>query len=146
MNKSKRMKPVKRIADSKERDAAKALGESQRVMREQEDRLAQLKAYREEYRAQVQRTGSAGVSAGRLQELHRFMNRLDEAIAEQEKCLQMAEQACEERRRGWFDARGRSRVLDKVVARYQEEERADAAKHEQKELDEFAQRKGGKEG
>lgn len=141
------MQPVKRIAESKERDAAKALGESQRVMQEQGDRLAQLKAYREEYRTHVQQTGSAGVSAGRLQELHRFLNRLDEAIAEQEKRLQMAAQVCEERRHGWFDARGRTRVLDKVVAKYQEEERVDAARHEQKELDEFAQRKGdGKKG
>ncbi len=141
MNKSERMKPVIRVAESREQAAAKALGEAQQFLADQLKRLEELKRYREEYRSQAQQRGAAGITVSRFLELQRFLTRLDQAVSEQEKMVLRAEQGREQRRRQWFDAHGKTKVLERVVDRLGAEEARDEARRDQKETDEIAQRR-----
>ena len=141
MTKSERMRPVVRIAESREQDAAGAFGASKRTLEENEQRLAELLAYRDEYHRHFQQAGSAGVSAGRFMGFQRFLSQLNKAIEQQRRIVRDAAEACEAKRRALNAARGRSMALDKVVTRYRDEEVRHQERREQKETDELAQRR-----
>lgn len=144
MKKSDRLQPVQRLSESREQDAAKALGDSNRAVCEQEQRLADLESYREEYARYYQQRGEAGVTAAKLMELQRFLHNLNKAIEQQQQVVAMARQHSEQSKQQWNTARGKRQALGKVAERYREEEQRSAARQEQKENDEHAQRKDGK--
>ncbi len=144
MKKSNRLKPVQRLSEAREQDAAKALGDSNRHVSEQEQRLADLENYREEYARYYQQRGEQGVTAAKLMELQRFLHNLNKAIEQQQQVVAMARQRSEQSKQQWNNARGKSQALDKVVERYRKEEDRSASRQEQKDNDEYAQRKDSK--
>jgi flagellar FliJ protein len=143
MTRSKRLQPVQRITEAREKEAARVLGECQQQLHQLQQQLGELGRYREEYRNHYQQHGSAGFSAQKLQQLQHFLTKLDQSIAQQHQVILHAEARCEEKKRLWFQARGRTQALDKVSEHYQEDERLQQNKREQKENDEFAQRSQG---
>lgn len=143
MTRSKRLQPVQRITEARERDAARLLGESQQQLQQLQQQLLELGRYREEYRSHYQQSGSAGFSAQKLQQMQAFLASLEQAITQQQQAVLKAEAHCEERKRLWFQARGRTQALEKVAGRYQEDEQQQQNRREQKESDEHAQRARG---
>jgi flagellar FliJ protein len=141
MTRSERLRPVQRITESREKDAARVLGECQQQLQQMQQQLSELERYREEYRGHYQQHGSAGFSAQKLQQLQYFLANLDQAITQQQQAIRKAEAHCEEKKRLWFQARGRTQALDKVSEHYQQDERQQQNRREQKENDEFAQRR-----
>lgn len=139
MTKSQRMKPVMRIAEMREQTAAKDLASSQRYLQEQQARLVELQQYHAEYSKDVQAQGSVGISASRYLELQRFLSSLHQAIEQQRQLIEHAAQVCEQKKRIWQQAYGKSQSIDKVVQRYFEQEQYTQGKREQKETDELAQ-------
>lgn len=141
MTKSERMKPVLQVADSREEQAAKALGECQRLLQERMQRLEGLQSYQAEYVRHFQEVGGAGATAQRLHDLQRFLANLATAIEQQQYQVELARQQCEKKRLLWQEARSKSIALEKVVARFQEDERMIAERKEQKVNDEHAMNK-----
>lgn len=144
MKKSERLKPVQRLCESREQSAAKALGKSNQAVQAQEQRLSELEQYRSEYYQYVQKQGAAGVTAGKLQDLQRFLNNLNLAIEQQKHVVEMARQEQEHMKTSWQQAHGKHQALNNVVDRYRDDERSESGKREQKEIDEHAQGKRGK--
>jgi flagellar FliJ protein len=140
MTRSKRLQPVQRITEAREKDAARLLGECQQQLQQLQQQLGELGRYRDEYRSHYQQHGSAGFSAQKLQQLQHFLSKLDQSIAQQHQAIVKAEVRCEEKKRLWFQARGRTQALNKVSEYYQQDERQQQNRREQKENDEFAQR------
>lgn len=140
MTRSQRLKPVQRITGAREEEAARLLGECQQQLLLQQQQLQELERYREEYRQHYQQNGRAGLSAQKLLQLQQFLANLEQAIQQQQQTIQRSGQQCEKQRELWRQARGRSQALDKVAERYQEDERQQLNRREQKESDEFAQR------
>ncbi len=138
MTKSERLKPVQRINESREKDAAKALGHSVQSLQQQEQRLAELQQYREEYDRQIQELGANGVVASRLQQMQSFLHNLNLAIKQQQQIVEAARHEREQKRHSWQQAHGKTQVMDKVIERYQVDEQYQANKREQKENDEHA--------
>ena len=141
---SKRFKPVQRVAASREQKAARALGLSQREVREQESRLQELKTYHQEYLERFQGASAAGMSVAQMQEYRAFLGKLERAIGEQEQRLQASRQACSGCRETWQASHQRSRTLGKVMERYQAAEQRQQESREQKEQDDRNQRRGPK--
>lgn len=139
MTKSQRMKPVLRIAEMREQTAAKDLATSQRYLQEQQARLAELQQYQADYTKDFHTQGSVGISAARFQELQRFLASLSQAIEQQQQLIAHVTQVCEQKKRIWQQAYGKSQSLDKVVQRYFEQEQYTQDKRDQKETDEVAQ-------
>lgn len=139
MTRSKRMQPVLRIAAMRERDAARELGNAQRMLQEQEGRLAELRAYQAEYARDFQVQGSAGISAARFQEYQRFMASLNQAIEQQQQVVQNAVRVYAQKQQFWQQAYGKSKSLDKVMERYCTQEQYEQGQREQKAADEMAQ-------
>jgi flagellar FliJ protein len=140
MTKSDRVKPVIKVAQNREREAARVFAEAQRLVQERERKLAELRAYREEYRAGFHRSGGAGVSALSLRGFHAFLRRLDQAVEQQEQLVAAAQRELDQRKQLWLEKHFRAKALDHVRDRYRAQEQREIARIEQKDADERAQR------
>jgi flagellar protein FliJ len=139
---SDRLKPVRRVAETRERDAARVLGEAQRQLQDQQAKLEQLLAFQQEYQGRFDTACRGGISAGQLQEYLSFLGRLQQAVAQQEQAVEKSRQASMERRRHWQAKHTRTQAIGKVMARLQEGEQQDQERREQKDTDERALRRG----
>jgi flagellar FliJ protein len=138
MTKSERLKPVQRVNESREKDAARALGHSVQTLQQQEQRLAELQQYRDEYDKQIQEMGAKGVNASRLQQVQNFLHNLNRAISHQQQIVELASREREQKRHSWQQAHGKTQVMSKVIERYRADEQYQANKRDQKENDEHA--------
>ncbi len=130
------MEPVVRVAAHREQDAAKSYAQQQEVLAKQVAQLEELKHYRMEYSVQFQDRAGDGVSATALQDYRQFIEKLDLAIQQQEMVVERQELEVEEFRRRWMELRTRCNAMDKVVERFRTEERREADRREQSEMDE----------
>ena len=138
MMRSKRLQPVMKVAESRERDAARLLGEAQREREAQEARLAELIAYWDEYARRFHAQGDAGLDAARARDYRVFLSRLNEAIHFQRRRVEQCRLDYEASRQRWLATRARARAVDKAVARCRQQELRVAARREQRECDEYA--------
>ncbi|MCW8826402.1 MAG: flagellar export protein FliJ [Gammaproteobacteria bacterium] len=139
--KSKRMQSILELAKHDEQAAIEALGESNRIVEAHIKQLEELKLYRDEYRQQMLQEGEAGFSAGKLQQFHQFLLKLDEIIVQQGQQIVVSEQIREQKRVAWLESRTRTNSLDKVAQRYRETENEEDQRRDQKESDEVAQQR-----
>lgn len=135
MTRSKRMEPVKKLADDKADAAAKALAEARRRLEEHVMRLNQLQEFRGQYQMQRTRSGESGIDGFRLRDYNAFVGRIDEAIAQQRQAVAQAEAEVERMRGQWTELLGRARAIDKVVDRYQQDERREDQRKAQRQSD-----------
>ncbi|MCB1760778.1 MAG: flagellar export protein FliJ [Gammaproteobacteria bacterium] len=140
MSPSKRFKPVQRVAQSREQKAAKALGRAQQEVSVQEARLEELKRYHKEYLDRFQRSTEMGISVSQLHEYRAFLAKLERAIQEQEQIVSASQRSRSSQQAQWQQKHLRSQVLEKVVARYEDEGRRTMESRDQKESDDRAQR------
>jgi flagellar FliJ protein len=137
---SKRLQPVQRVAQSRENEAARELGESQRRMRDQESKLGDLKRYHQEYLERFETTARQGMSAKQMQEYRVFLEKLDRAIKEQEKVVLASKSECVNRKEQWQHKHVRTQALGKVMDRFRTAEQKAVDKREQDETDDRNQR------
>jgi flagellar FliJ protein len=124
------------VAASKERKAARSMGQAKQNLAQQEAKLLQLKLYHQEYLERFQQASSQGISVTQLQEYRAFLAKLDSAIQEQEKIVADSATRHSSQRDNWKQKRTRTQALGKVVERYRKEERKTEDRNEQKENDE----------
>ena len=139
MKRSQRLEPVVKVAENREQQAAKALGDSQEALNQAEQRLVELKNYREEYIRRFHAAGSVGMRAKQMGDYRVFLANLSQAIEQQIVLVQQAANVVEQRRQHWFSRRGKVKMLDKVVSRYQSDEQRVIDRKEQREQDERSQ-------
>jgi flagellar protein FliJ len=139
MKRSKRIGVLAELEQHESDNAARVLADAQRMLREREAVLAELRRYRDDYTGNS-RLRTATVSVVAFQDYQRFVARLDEAIAQQGRLVNDAQQQYELRRGEWIAARGRTASLDKAVERYRVTEQRAASRFEQGRLDEAASR------
>ena len=140
MTRSKRMQPVKHVAQGREQDAMHKLGQSQQYLDAQKAKLEELRAYRDQYANDFAQSGGNGVSAAFVQDYRVFLGRLGEAVRQQEELIAQCEVQHEQTRQQWVDSRSHNQAIGKVIERYKAEENIVQARREQQEQDERSQR------
>ena len=140
MSPSKRLSPVQRVAQSREQKAARHMGESHKNLLAEETKLEQLKQYHAEYLSHFETAARKGLSSAQLQEYRAFLDKLDQAIGEQERVVAARKLDHSNKKDDWRETHTRTQALDKVVRRYQQQERQSADRQEQKESDDRSQR------
>lgn len=140
MTRSKRMQPVQRVAHSREQAAVQKLGQSQQYLDAQKAKLEELRTYREQYAHDFADSGGVGFGATRMQDYRVFLNRLGEAIRQQEALIAQFQTQHEQIRRHWIESRSHSQAIDKMVDGYRRQERRTQERREQQEQDEHGQR------
>ena len=137
---SDRFKPIQKIASHRERKAAAALGESLKQREAAQLRLAELRAYLDEYLERFSRAAQNGLSSNQVVEYQVFISKLESAIAEQEKIVMQSQANCDSSKATWRGRYTKSRAMDSAVDRVQAREAKDAERKEQSESDERSQR------
>jgi len=140
------LRSVARVSRERERSAARDLGEKRRHLEEQERRMAELQEYRAHYRAQLQASGGAGLGGRQFNEYLRFLARLDQAIAQQQRAIQSCRQALGESREKWLEKRKEAKAIDKLMERRARQAECRARRREQAECDDRAGRRHGNQG
>ena len=142
MNRSDRMKPIKRYADTREQDAGALLARARALVEERERQLGELRRYREEYAGQ-QAQGLGTLDPVRLQNFHAFLARLGDAVRQQQDLVEEARADLERCAASWRESRAEAAAVGKVVDNLQSHERRERDRREQQDHDERALRSPG---
>jgi len=139
MKRSRRLEPVVKVAENREQQAARSLGDAQSALNQAQQRLDELENYRKEYIQRFHTTGAVGMSAVQMGDYRLFLSNLSRAIEQQAGLVKQAAAAVEQQRQQWFARRGKVKMLGNVVSRFQTEEQRVADRKEQLEQDERSQ-------
>ena len=133
--KSGRIDKIRAIAASQERSSCRQMGESQRKLDEEVQRLEELEGYRLGYEQQKSRPGSSG--AAQWADYQHFLRRLEAAVAAQAQVVLDSRQKADLHRQHWLKRRQRLESLTRVVDRCRRDEAAADERREQKTMDEL---------
>jgi flagellar protein FliJ len=141
MTRSDRLKPIQQIAQVRERDAARAFGESQRRLQEEEQRLAELGAYRSEYLLRFRELQQQGITVAQLLEYQSFLGKLEAALRHQAEIVELRRGDADRRMAAWTDRRTHTKAMDRAVENLAEAEIEAGERRDQKALDDRNQRR-----
>ncbi len=115
------------------------MGEAGRKVAELERKLQQLQTYRDDYGKNSSQSGSS-MDAVKLQNFRSFLDRLGDAMRQQQKLLEHARAEYEKARADWSEKRVEAESLGRVVERFRKEEQRAVDQREQREGDDAAMR------
>jgi flagellar FliJ protein len=140
MTRSQRLHPVVQHTDKKEQRALQEVAVSQNLLEIEQARQVQLQNYKLEY-LEKKKYDIGVFTPHELQEFNRFLQQLDQTIERQTEVVELRQQELSQKRQLWNAMRIDSKKMHKVVEKLQRQEFVEQERKEQKELDEFAQRK-----
>jgi flagellar FliJ protein len=138
MTRTKRIEPVRRLVDDKERELAQGVAQTRERLVAAETKHDELRRYRDDYQSSFQKEAKAGASGLRLRDYRQFLARLDEAVRAQEAAVGRARADVEMHSRQWQESARRARALGVVVDKWRGEELRAAEQQDQRETDERA--------
>ncbi len=138
MNSSRKLKPIKKLADNKEKVAAQNLGKSVEQRQLQKNRLEQLINYRSEYVDSMTLKTQQGVSGDKLHQYHQFLNKLDSAIDQQHVELEHSNVKLSQCQTKWQSDNSRASAIDKVMKNLSNKEKKASDKKETAQVDEMS--------
>lgn len=140
MSKSSTLDTLIELATDEAGRAAVQLGHSIRYATDAEQKLAMLIQYREEYDARFQQNLKIGLSAGDYRNYQSFIDKLDQAIADQQQIVQIARNRIDQDRSSWQSSEKKRASFDTLATRVQKAAQKKESRIEQKEMDEYAMR------
>ena len=108
---------------------------------QRQQRLQELTTYRSEYARQYADNPNLARPVVLVNDFRVFLARLDHAITQQQAMVESARRDYEKKKRDWLKEHTKVKALEKVIERSVEQEQVTAGRKEQKELDDFVQRK-----
>lgn len=142
MKKSQRIKTLVDLKAEQEKNAMKDLGIAQKKSLDIQTQVESLKKYRQEYQNKFNQLGSGGINISQLMEFKSFIDKLDQAIAGQERSLRQSQEYLLVKRKAWESIHHKTNSLQKVMDSAMAAEMKHENKREQLELDERATRLG----
>ncbi|MSR17474.1 MAG: flagellar export protein FliJ [Methylococcaceae bacterium] len=144
MKRSNRLQVIVDIKANQEQKALERLGKSQREHTKIKGQVDGLTVYRGDYVDKCNAFARDGVKVSRLIEFRSFIDKLDVAIAGQERILKSMEQDVLQKRNMWEFTHRSTQAIQKVRESAVKVEQKQENKREQSEQDEFASRLGRK--
>ncbi len=141
MNKSKRFKPIQKIAEKKERDAAAAFGRTLQAREAAQRRLEELQQYHAEYLERFTQATRTGIGGARIQEYQTFITKLELAIEQQQQVLEESQNRVSDSKAQWQGKYTKARAVDSAVDRMRADELRESERKEQLLSDERSQRR-----
>lgn len=137
MKKSERMQVLVELSKRKEDDVAKALAKEQAQLQHDQQKLQELKDYADQY---DQQRNLIGLSPYLTTNYQHFVDRVQQAIKQQENQVNRSQQQVNMAMRRWQNARAKTKGMDWLKDKSVSEEVAAADRQDQKQIDEFANR------
>lgn len=127
--------------------AARKLGQLNRQELSAQARLSALQEYRRDYRQQFETAEKNGISPADMRNFQQFIDRLDQAIRQQQQEIDKAHSSVQKGRHELLDSTRKMKSFDTLAQRHIESERKVEARSEQRLQDEqsgrFAARHAG---
>lgn len=137
MMQSRRLDPLLRRAQEREDAVARELAERQRAHALQESRLEELRRYLEEYAS----TQMTAVSPAQLANRRAFLDRLESAVEQQSRNVDLSRQRLEAERARLLLASRDKQVLEQLAASYRAQEQKLDERRSQREMDDLGARR-----
>lgn len=138
MKKSHRMQILVDLAKRKEDYAAQQLARDKAKVQHDEQKLNELREYASQYESE---RNLLGLSAYLTTNYQHFVNRVQQAIVQQESAVGRSEQQADMSMRKWLQARSKTKSMDWLKEKNHKAELVVEAKQEQRQSDEFAMRR-----
>ncbi|MBI4937487.1 MAG: flagellar export protein FliJ [Nitrosomonadales bacterium] len=140
MTKTFTLQPLVQLAHQKNDAATRKFGQLNQQQQVALAKLDTLLQYRKDYQARFQEAVRTGMSQSDLSNFQNFMQRLDEAITQQEKAVEQAHSSVQVGRNELEDTQRRMKSFDTLAQRHVENEKKLEAKSEQRLQDEHTGR------
>lgn len=140
MTKTFTLQPLVQLAHQKNDAATRKFGQLNQQQQVALAKLDTLLQYRKDYQARFQEAVRTGMSQADLSNFQNFMQRLDEAIAQQQKAVEQAHSSVQVGRNELEDTQRRMKSFDTLAQRHVESEKKLEAKSEQRLQDEHTGR------
>lgn len=137
---SQRMALLQDLAQRKKRQADQFLADSQQRVAQGEATLVQLEQFLTEYQQQFQQQGQAGVAVGQMLMARAFVEKIEASIRQHRDTMKTNAEQLAQVEQYWRQVYGHQCAMQNLTERALTQERADAEKQLQKELDERSQR------
>lgn len=131
-----RLKPLQDIAHLKNDEAARKLGALNTQQQSAEEKLAALQQFRRDYQQQYQAAVRQGMSAADMHNFQAFMQRLDQAILQQQQAIEQARMNVRQGQRDLLDSTRKMKSFDTLAQRHADHERVQQGRAEQRQQDE----------
>lgn len=129
------------LANKESDAAAKRLGAALAVRDEAQQKLDLLLQYRDDYALRCQASLAGGISTTHLQNFHLFMQKLEDAIAGQQKVVADASLRATQARAGWLACEQKKMSFVTLASRAAREDARRELWRDQKQNDEHAARR-----
>lgn len=129
---AKRLKPLLKIASRKEENAANTLASSNQELKSHQEKLEQMKQYRNEY---ANNSTASSITAGMLRDKQQFIQQIDQAIELLEQQIRQQHLKISSDQKSWLQAKQKTDAYDKVIEKIQLTEQNINDEREQREID-----------
>ncbi|HFB66975.1 MAG TPA: flagellar export protein FliJ [Aeromonadales bacterium] len=137
MLRSKKMKPVVKLAGHREKNAARELNQSRESHALQQKRLFDLQQHRQNYAKQIETKARKGMNAMEFARAQAFLAQIDTAIEQQRQHLVSSQEVVNVKTAGWKTDKMKQRVMQNVTTRIEKEESSLREKKDQREVDDI---------
>ena len=134
------LQPLVHLSQQKNDAAAKKFGQLNRQQQAAQAKLDTLIQYRKDYQARFQEAVQSGMSQSDMCNFQNFIQRLDEAIAQQSDTNEQARNMVQTGRTELQDTQRNMKSFDTLAQRHMESEKKLEAKSEQRQQDEHTGR------
>ena len=134
------LQPLVHLSQQRNDAAAKKFGQLNQQQQAAQAKLETLIQYRKDYQARFQEAVQSGMSQSDLCNFQNFIQRLDEAIAQQSNANEQAIHSMQAGRIKLQDTQRNMKSFDTLAQRHMESEKKLEAKSEQRQLDEHTGR------
>ncbi|MFQ5660100.1 MAG: flagellar export protein FliJ [Gammaproteobacteria bacterium] len=139
MARSRRLSPLLKLAEARERNAVQVVLRARQQLHDYEEKLAELRTYRQEYGRSFKAAQAHATTGKQLQEYQNFMHQLNRGITLLAEKIAGQKQLNLRDERLWVKAKKRSDALDKLVDKLRGMERNFRLTLEANEIDEHSQ-------
>lgn len=140
MSKTFSLQPLLNLAHQKNESATRKLGQLNQQQQAAQNKLDTLQQYRRDYQTRFQEATRNGMDQTGLRNFQDFINRLDDAIAQQRQAVEQTSHSVDTGRTELKDAQRKMKSFDTLAQRHVEAERKLETKNEQRLQDEYAGR------
>jgi flagellar FliJ protein len=136
MTKPFSLQPLVDLAHQKNEAATKKLGQLNQQQQSAQKKLEALQQYRLDYQSKFQEAARQGMEPTDLRNFQDFINRLDQAIRQQQQVIEKAKSSVQTGRHELMDSTRKMRSFDTLAQRHVEAEMKVEAKKDQRMQDE----------
>jgi flagellar FliJ protein len=134
------LQPLLDLAQDHTDEAARNLHKRKITWQEAEEKLLQLKSYREDYQARLLQATKMGMQMNAIKDFHLFLGKLETAIRHQTSEVARCERHWEDGRHEWQAKQRKLKAFDTLSQRHLHSELKREDKVEQREQDELSGR------